>query len=161
VSKQPKRPYLLRALYDWIVDSSLTPYVLVNATLADVAVPAEHVKDGKIVLNVAPHAVRALHIDGIALACECRFGGKPFTVYVPMPAIEAIYAKETGEGMAFEAEPFPTPPDPDPGSSGRGDPSDKPSGGAGRLKVVKTYRPDQMDRRAQGLRWNRRDGGEA
>lgn len=129
MTKKPKRPYLLRALYDWIVDSNLTPYVLVNAEAHDVVVPTDFVKDGKIVLNVAPHAVGTFSLDHEALACSCRFGGKPFEVYLPMRSIEAIYAKETGEGMAFEAESFPDPPDDD-GPSG-----DKPSGG--HLKVVK------------------------
>ena len=130
MSKKPKRPYLLRALYDWIVDSDLTPYVLVNAGAADVNVPAEYVNNGKIVLNVAPHAVRDLSIDVTALTCECRFGGKPFSIYLPMPSIEAIYARETGEGMAFEAEGFPEPPDSPPSGT------DSSSGG-GHLKVVK------------------------
>ncbi|HEX7034780.1 MAG TPA: ClpXP protease specificity-enhancing factor [Pseudomonadales bacterium] len=124
MSTKPKRPYLLRAIYDWIVDSELTPHVLVNAGHEDVRVPREYVKDGKIVLNVAPRAVRQLSIDEAALACECRFGGRPFSVYLPMASIEAIYARETGEGMAFEAERFPEPPSP------------QPSGG-GHLKVVK------------------------
>lgn len=143
MSKKPKRPYLLRALYDWIVDSELTPYVLVNAAAAGVNVPADYVKDGKIVLNVAPHAVRDLAMDDRALACECRFGGRPFSVYLPMPSIEAIYARETGEGMAFEAEGFPPPPNPpERGSSGdRPGPEDgppkPPAGGGGHLKVVK------------------------
>lgn len=126
MSKKPKRPYLLRALYDWMVDSGLTPYVLVNARVDDVSVPSEFVKDGKIVLNVAPHAVRELTIDDAAVACQCRFGGNPFAVYLPMASIEAIYARESGEGMAFEAEHFPSPP------SGGGD--DKTGG---HLKVVK------------------------
>ena len=130
MSKKPKRPYLLRALYDWIVDSDLTPYVLVNAAAADVKVPAQYVRDGKIVLNVAPHAVRNLAIDAAALTCDCRFGGRAFAVYLPMPSIEAIYARETGEGMAFETERFPEPPD----SPSGGD--DKSSSG-GHLKVVK------------------------
>jgi stringent starvation protein B len=129
VSKKPKRPYLLRALYDWMVDSNLTPYVLVNAKADDVAVPADYIKDGKIVLNVAPHAVGGFTLDQTALACSCRFGGQPFDVYLPMRSIEAIYAKETGEGMAFEAEMFPDPPEDD------GPDDDKPQGG--HLKVVK------------------------
>jgi stringent starvation protein B len=137
VSKKPKRPYLLRALYDWIVDSDLTPYVLVNAEAADVSVPAEYVNDGKIVLNVAPHAVRELAMDTTALSCQCRFSGQPFPVYLPMGSIEAIYARETGEGMAFESEQFPEPPDGGPDSAGPGDDSDKPSGGGAHLKVVK------------------------
>ena len=133
MTKQPKRPYLLRALYDWIVDSGLTPYLLVNAAAADVSVPDDYVREGKIVLNVAPHAVRGLTMDSAAVVCECRFGGKPVAVYLPMPSIEAIYARETGEGMAFEAEHFPPP---DGGDSSGPDDPDRPSGG-GHLKVVK------------------------
>lgn len=135
MSRKPRRPYLLRALYDWMVDSDLTPYVLVNAQADDVSVPAEFVTDGKIILNVAPHAVRELSIAEGAVACSCRFGGRPYDVYLPMPSIEAIYAKETGEGMAFEAEQFP-------GPDGPGAPDDGPGGGdddkpGGHLKVVK------------------------
>lgn len=126
MSRKPKRPYLLRALYDWIVDCGLTPYVLVDAEAHGVVVPAEFVKDGKIVLNVAPHAVHDLALDTVALACECRFHGNPHAVHLPIASIQAIYARETGEGMAFEAEVFPEPPT---------DEGGKPSGG--HLKVVK------------------------
>jgi stringent starvation protein B len=137
LSKKPKRPYLLRAFYDWIVDSELTPYVLVNADVDGVAVPGEYVRDGKIVLNVSPSAVRELAMDDTALACNGRFGGRAFAIYLPMASIQAIYAKETGEGMVFEAETFPEPPDgggSGPDKSGD-DSSDKPAGG--HLKVVK------------------------
>ena len=123
MSRKPRRPYLLRALYDWMVDSDLTPYLLVNARADDVVVPQEFVSDGKIVLNVAPHAVRGLAMDEGALTCSCRFGGRPYEVYLPMASIEAIYAKESGEGMVFETEHF-APPDGG-GSAG------------GHLKVVK------------------------
>jgi stringent starvation protein B len=109
-----------------MVDSELSPYVLVNARVDAVSVPAEFVIDGMIVLNVAPHAVRDLSFDDGAVVCQCRFGGNPFAVYLPISSIEAIYAKETGEGMAFEAEHFPEPP------SGGDD--DRPGG---HLKVVK------------------------
>ncbi len=134
MSKQPKRPYLLRAIYDWIVDSDMTPYVLVNADAPGVSVPAEHVKDGRIVLNVAPNAVAELAMDREALACNCRFAGAPFSVYLPMPSIEAIYARETGEGMAFDAV---DPPSPDTPPDGLGSGPDGKPGGAGHLKVVK------------------------
>lgn len=134
MTSKPKRPYLLRAIYDWIVDSGLTPHVLVDATSEDVRVPREYVKDGKIVLNVAPQAVRQLSVDDAALVCECRFGGRPFSVYLPMPSIEAIYARETGEGMAFEPERFPAPPS---GGDGPDEPPPKPPSGGGHLKVVK------------------------
>jgi stringent starvation protein B len=124
---RPKRPYLLRAFLDWIVDSGLTPYLLVDATVDGVQVPGEYVSDGKIVLNIAPAAIQAFALDDDAVAFDCRFGGRPFAVHVPMAAISAIYAKETGEGMAFQAEDFP-PPD--------GDDTPRPPG-PGHLKVVK------------------------
>ena len=129
MSKKAKRPYLLRALYDWIVDSELTPYVLVDAHADGVTVPSEHVQDGKIVLNVAPSAIGAFALDDHALTCDCRFGGRAFAVYLPMAAIQAIYAKETGEGMVFEAETMPAPPPPD------ATPPPKPS--SNHLKIVK------------------------
>ncbi len=135
VSSKPKRPYLLRAFYDWIVDSGLTPYVLVDANAEGVAVPREFVQEGKIVLNVSPNAVAQFSLDDTALSCHCRFGGKPFAVHLPMAAIQAIYAKESGEGMVFEPEAFPAPPDGGP-DRGPDEPPPKPSGG-GHLKIVK------------------------
>ena len=128
----PKRPYLLRALYQWILDSNLTPYVLVDAELTGVVVPSEFVDDGKIVLNLSPAAVRNLVIEDSAVTCDSRFAGRPFALYLPMPSLRAIYAKETGEGMRFEAESFPDP-EPD------GDPDDQggKASGASHLKVVK------------------------
>ncbi len=135
VSKKPKRPYLLRAFYDWIVDSGLTPYVLVDASAEGVVVPREFVQEGKIVLNVSPNAVAQFSLDDTALSCNCRFGGKPFAVHLPMAGIQAIYAKESGEGMVFEPEVFPGPPDRGP-DRGPDEPPPKPSGG-GHLKIVK------------------------
>ena len=126
-----KRPYLLRALYDWLVDSSLTPYVLVSAEEEAAMVPADYVNDGKIVLNISPSAVRGLVIDDAGLSFDGRFGGAPYPVSAPISSVLAIYAKETGEGMAFEAEPSPEPPD-----GGAGADGEKPTGG-GHLKVVK------------------------
>ncbi len=129
---RPKRPYLLRALYQWIVDSNLTPYVLVDAELDGVQVPTRFVDAGKIVLNLSPAAVRNLDIEDHAVSCDGRFGGQPFALYLPMASLKAIYAKETGEGMRFEAEIFP---EPEP-EGGPEDPGSKPSG-TGHLKVVK------------------------
>ena len=131
----PKRPYLLRALYDWIVDSELTPYLLVTVDDASVQVPSEYVSEGKIVLNVSPMAVRELDLGQDAVAFSGRFGGRPFPIHVPMASIQAIYAKETGEGMMFEPEniePDPAPPEGEPPDAG----PDTPSPG-GHLKVVK------------------------
>jgi stringent starvation protein B len=104
------RPYLLRAIYDWIVDNGCTPHVIVNATLPAVRVPVRYVKDGQIVLNVAPSAVSNLVMDDHALACSARFGGVAQELYVPVSAIIGIYARENGRGMMFEAEPDPQPP---------------------------------------------------
>ena len=100
----PKRPYLVRALYDWIVDSELTPYVLVQVDGTDVVVPQDFVEEGRIVLNISPAAVRALAIENDVVTFSGRFGGRPFNVVVPMRSVSAIYAKETGEGMMFEQE---------------------------------------------------------
>ncbi|MEZ5558791.1 MAG: ClpXP protease specificity-enhancing factor [Pseudomonadales bacterium] len=134
--KKPKRPYLLRALYDWIIDSNLTPYVLVDATSDAVAVPREYVDDGKIVLNLSPTAVHGLALGDEAVTCNGRFGGRPFDIYLPMANIRAIYAKETGEGMMFDAETFPDPQPPGPGQPG-GPEADGGQRGGGHLKVVK------------------------
>jgi stringent starvation protein B len=132
VAKLPKRSYLLRALNEWIVDSGLTPYVLIDATVAGVAVPSEHVKDGRIVLNLSPAAVRGLEISRDAVTCDGRFGGRSFPLYLPMASILAIYARETGEGMVFEAETFA---EPEPPADG---PAPGPSTSrAGHLKRIK------------------------
>jgi stringent starvation protein B len=95
------RPYLLRALYEWIVDNHLTPYVLVDATAPGVVVPAHYVKEGKIVLNISPAAVRALVIHNEGIGFGARFGGTPYEISVPIRAVRAIYAQENGKGMVF------------------------------------------------------------
>ena len=98
------RPYLVRALYEWIVDNDCTPHMLVNSDYPKVQVPAGFASDGQIVLNVSPTAVRNLHMDNEAVSFEGRFGGVPHTLYVPIPAIMGIYARENGEGMVFDLE---------------------------------------------------------
>jgi stringent starvation protein B len=104
VASKPKRPYLLRALYDWIIDSDLTPYLLVTVDSAAVQVPADYVDEGKIVLNVSPMAIREFVVDEESVSFSGRFGGKSFPIFVPMPNVVAVYAKETGEGMMFDPE---------------------------------------------------------
>lgn len=106
------RPYLLRAIYEWIVDNSLTPYLLVNATVENVIVPTEYVSNGKIILNIAPAAVQDLEIINDEIHFNARFSGNAMYVSVPMPAAMAIYAKENGRGMVFTEEDE-HPPDPD------------------------------------------------
>lgn len=99
-----QRPYLLRALYEWIIDSDEIPYLLVDATVAGVSVPEAHVQDGQIVLNMSPNAVRDLVMDDAFVMCSGRFSGQPFELYLPMSSIRAIYAKDTREGMVFPEE---------------------------------------------------------
>ena len=98
------RPYLIRALLEWIGDNDSTPYLLVAAGVDGVAVPPEHVKDGRIVLNVSATATRNFRLGDDAVEFDSRFNGKPFHVVAPLGAVAAVYAKESGEGMAFEVE---------------------------------------------------------
>lgn len=95
------RPYLLRALNEWIADNGMTPHLLVDATQAGVQVPASAVKEGKVVLNIAERAVVRLMIDNNAVSFTARFGGVSQPVYVPISAVLAIYSRETGQGMAL------------------------------------------------------------
>lgn len=104
MSSKSKTPYLLRALFDWMVDSGYTPYVLVLVDGPDVKVPTQYVNDGKIVLNISPNAVRNLEIGDATVAFDGRFAGTSFWVEVPVSKVQAIYAKETGDGMMFELE---------------------------------------------------------
>lgn len=98
----PTRPYLVRAIYDWIQDNQLTPYLVVNADEANVTVPRQHVKDGQIVLNIAAHAVHLLQIDHKAIQFNARFGGVSQLVYAPMRAVMGLYARENGQGLFFD-----------------------------------------------------------
>lgn len=98
------RPYLLRALYEWIADNGMTPHLLVDATRAGVQVPLFAVKDGRIVLNVAERAVAKLEMSNEHVRFSARFGGVSHAVSVPITAVIAIYARETGQGMALPDE---------------------------------------------------------
>ncbi|GAA5109240.1 ClpXP protease specificity-enhancing factor [Orbus sasakiae] len=101
----PRRPYLFRAMYDWILDNELTPYIVVNTTVYGVLVPDEFIQNNQIVLNIAPQSVGQYSINNQQLEFNARFGGNPHHIVVPMAAIEAIYARENGAGLAFEVEP--------------------------------------------------------
>lgn len=103
---KPQRPYLLRALYEWLIDSNDVPYVLVDATAEGVQVPSEHVKDGQIVLNLGPQAVRDLVLEQDYVMCSSRFAGRAFELFLPMASIRAIYGRDTREGMVFPEEEF-------------------------------------------------------
>lgn len=123
------RPYLIRALYQWIVDNGVTPYILVDALVDGVDVPAQHIQDNKIVLNIAPMAVQGLTLADDVITFSARFSGKSVSLFVPTNAVLAIYARENGQGMMFNEEPeTPTPPD----GSGPDDDKPRPS-----LRVVK------------------------
>lgn len=130
------RPYLMRALYEWIVDNGCTPYVVVNANRDDVQVPRTYVKDGQIVLNVAPGAVVGFRIDNAAMEFSARFGGVAMQVYAPMSAVLGIYARENGQGMIFEPEENSPPEPPAPESTSAPSAKTKKPGKPG-LKIVK------------------------
>ncbi len=95
------RPYLLRALVEWINDNGMTPHLMVDAGVPGVQVPASAVKDERVVLNIAERAVMRLHIDNDAVSFTARFSGVSFPVNVPIAAVLAVYARETGQGMAL------------------------------------------------------------
>ena len=122
------RPYLLRALHEWISDSGYMPHLIVDAQVEGVQVPREYVRDGRIVLNISHTAVHGLTLGNDTIEFDARFAGVRHHVRAPVGAVLGIYARETGQGMAFENEPAREPPN---GSS--------PPGGGGRahLKIVK------------------------
>lgn len=95
------RPYLLRALYEWIVDNGMTPHILVDATRPGVRVPAHTVNEGRVVLNIADRAVGRLEMDNESVRFTARFGGVSQSVSVPVSAVLAVYARETGQGMVL------------------------------------------------------------
>lgn len=97
----PNRPYLIRALYDWILDNQMAPHLLVNAGYPGTQVPATFVQEGRIVLNISPTAVRGLVLGNEHIAFSARFGGVSMEVTVPSEAVLGIYARENGRGMLF------------------------------------------------------------
>ena len=123
------RPYFARAIYDWIEDNKLTPYVLVDAELEGVEVPLQYVREGRITLNVSSTAVRRFEIANEGVSFSARFGGVSVNIIFPIHALLAIYAKENGKGVFFERDGDLQPPplDPPPPKNGA-----KPA-----LKVVK------------------------
>lgn len=129
----------MRAVYAWIVDNNLTPYLLVNAQSAGVSVPQEHVNNGKIILNIAPEAVQHLDMRDDEVGFHARFSGKPMQVRVPIVAAMAIYARENGRGMVFNENDDLSPEPDDKDKSGNDAPSkprnDKSAGP--QLRVVK------------------------
>jgi stringent starvation protein B len=96
------KPYLLRAIHEWCMDEGFTPYLAVQVD-ARTRVPREFVKDGQIVLNVSSDATHQLSMGNDEITFQTRFNGASFPVLVPVDAVIAIYARENGQGMAFEA----------------------------------------------------------
>jgi len=95
------RPYLIRAMYQWIIDNGMTPHLLANASVEGCLIPENHIQDGKIVLNIAPMAVGGLVLGDGDISFSARFNGVSESIYVPIRAVEAIYARENGQGMMF------------------------------------------------------------
>lgn len=125
------RPYLIRAIWQWISDNNLTPHLLVDADAGGVEIPRQFVEDGRIVLNVSASAARDLELGNDYISFGARFSGTPMSVLIPVNAVLGIYARENGRGMLFpedeDGDASPEPPeDPTP-----------PPGGRPSLKVVK------------------------
>lgn len=98
------RPYLLRAIHQWIVDNDCTPYLLVNANAPGVTVPREYIENEKVILNISPTAAHDLLLGDEEVIFNARFGGRPMEVVAPVNAVLAIYARENGQGMLFTDE---------------------------------------------------------
>lgn len=106
INLSPTRPYMARAIYEWICDNQLTPYLLVDATQPYTSVPEQFVKDGQIVLNIAPHAVHQFQMSNDAISFSARFGGVARDIYVPISALLGIYARENGQGLFFDPDEY-------------------------------------------------------
>jgi stringent starvation protein B len=102
----PSRPYLLNALYEWILDNHCTPYIAVNALYEGAIVPQEYVREGQIILDINPSAVHKFAIGKEVLQFSARFAGVSRNLDSPIPAITAIYAKESGAGMVFPVDEY-------------------------------------------------------
>ncbi len=98
------KPYLIRSIYEWIIDNALTPHLLVDAENTSAILPQEFIEDGKIVLNIRPEAIQGLSLGNEEIEFNARFSGKPMHIVTPVTAVLAIYAKENGKGMIFDQE---------------------------------------------------------
>ncbi|HEY6482845.1 MAG TPA: ClpXP protease specificity-enhancing factor [Steroidobacteraceae bacterium] len=128
----PKRPYLLRAMHQWMSDCGHTPHVIVDADKAGAEVPKAYVKEGKIVLNLSYSATQRLKLGNEDVEFDARFAGVVHRVRFPVSAVMGIYARETGEGMVFSEQDLGPEPPKGPGTAEEGGPSRRPQ-----LKVVK------------------------
>jgi stringent starvation protein B len=102
----PLKPYLIRSIYEWILDNDLTPHLLVNAEHPGVTLPNDYIEDGRIVLNMRPAAIQGLVLGNDDIEFNARFSGKAMHIVAPIPAVLAIYAKENGRGMIFDPDEY-------------------------------------------------------
>lgn len=98
------KPYLIRSIYEWIIDNDLTPHLLVDAENTNAILPQDFIEDGKIVLNIRPAAIQGLSLGNDEIEFNARFSGRPMHIVAPIAAVLAIYAKENGKGMIFDQE---------------------------------------------------------
>lgn len=99
------RPYLIRAIYDWLVDNNLTPHLLIDVEGEGVVAPVDFAENGRLVLNVSPSAVRDIYLGNDMISFNARFNGKPTEVFIPPESVLGIYARENEMGMLFAEEP--------------------------------------------------------
>ena len=127
------KPYLIRALYQWILDNDTTPYILVSTSSDEVLIPPGISNDGKVVLNLAPAAIQDLEMTNEHVSFSARFNGVAENIYCPIASLLAIYARENGEGMMFPVEES----DDDAAQSGDAETSDRAKSRGPTLKVIK------------------------
>lgn len=106
------KPYLIRSIYEWIIDNQLTPHLLVDADNPDAILPQDYIEDGKIVLNLRPEAIQGLTLGNEEIQFNARFSGTAMHIVTPTTAVLAIYAKENGKGMMFDPEEYDETPPP-------------------------------------------------
>ncbi len=100
------KPYLIRSIYEWIIDNQLTPHLLVDAENPEAILPRDYIEDGKIVLNLRPEAIQGLILGNEEIQFNARFSGAAMHIVTPTTAVLAIYAKENGKGMMFDPEEY-------------------------------------------------------
>lgn len=136
MSQRSRRPYLIRAIYDWATDNGFTPHLLVAADVEGVSVPREYVQEGRITLNISPMAVQSLDLHADPIWFSARFGGRACEVMVPVGAVLAVFARENGEGIVFGDIETPPPSDVQP-QPAKDEPSKPKPGNRSHLRVVK------------------------
>ncbi len=135
MTARSRRPYLIRAIYQWAMDNAYTPHLLVQADFPGVVVPREYVQESRITLNISPMAIQSLNLDAEPIWFSARFSGRPFEVQIPSGAVLAVFARENGEGVVF-GETEPTEPK-DGGSDTPPPEGPRPKPGRPQLRVVK------------------------